>query len=189
MAVHLRESALVFLLAAGEEFLTAKRGDCVNLIEEILLGNRIYAKSRPWLPSQAAPAKHVAVVTCMDARIEPLAALGLAVGDAHVLRNAGARVTDDVVRSLAVSQQVLGTDVVFLMPHTQCGMIGLTPDMVRPRDPNALPMEWLAIDDISQSLESDLAHLRQSPWIGEGVRLVGLVFDVGGGNVRLVGER
>jgi carbonic anhydrase len=160
-------------------------------IEELLSKNRAYAASDPAIPSAVEPRLGLAVVTCMDARIEPLAALGLDLGDAHVLRNAGARVTPDVIRSLAVSQQVLNTRLVVLMAHTRCGMIGLNPERqltawqagVEP------PMDWRTVQDLGQDVAADLAVLRASPWIRRDATLLGAVFDVDSGLMRLVAQR
>ncbi|MGH2835811.1 MAG: beta-class carbonic anhydrase [Solirubrobacteraceae bacterium] len=103
----------------------------MTTIDELLTNNRAYAERAPGSELGGTPSRHVAVVTCMDCRIDILAALGLAAGEAHILRNAGGAVTDDVIRSLAISQYRLGTREVMLIHHTNCGMQTLTDDGFR----------------------------------------------------------
>src|SRR6202167_1379980 len=94
-------------------------------ITRLLAANEDYAAARADV-TDSRPSRHLAVVTCMDARIDVFAALGLHLGEAHVIRNAGGRVTDDVLRSLALSSHVLGVDTVVVMQHTKCGLAGVT---------------------------------------------------------------
>src|SRR6201990_170194 len=101
-------------------------------IERILTANEGYAAARSNIESPR-PLRHLAVVTCMDARIDVFAALGLHLGEAHVIRNAGGRITDDVLRSLAVSSHVLGVDTVLIMQHTKCGLAGVSDGELRQR--------------------------------------------------------
>lgn len=160
-------------------------------IEELLAKNRAYVAARPVIPPGAVPTAGLTVLTCMDTRIDPLAVLGLHLGEAHILRNAGARVTPDVIRSLAVSQQVLQTRMVLVMAHSGCGMIGLDASKsLEPWQPGAqAPMDWRTVVDIAQAVTEDLTELRQSPWIGREVVLVGTVFDLDSAAVRLVAQR
>src|ERR1700742_2496921 len=97
----------------------------MNETDRLLSANQSYAAARARV-ADARPGRRLAVVTCMDARIDVFAALGLHLGDAHVIRNAGGRVTDDVLRSLALSTHVLGVDTVAVMQHTKCGLAGVT---------------------------------------------------------------
>ena len=99
--------------------------DAMTLISELLSANRGYAAARANV-ADPRPGRHLAVVTCMDARIDVFAVLGLHLGEAHVIRNAGGRVTDDVLRSLALSSGVLGVDTAVVMQHTKCGLAGVT---------------------------------------------------------------
>src|SRR4051795_6888480 len=99
-------------------------------IARLLSANEAYAAARANV-ADAKPSRHLAVVTCMDARIDVFAALGLHLGESHVIRNAGGRVTDDVLRSLALSCHVLGVETVVLMQHTKCGLTGVTDDELR----------------------------------------------------------
>ncbi|NMP21805.1 beta-class carbonic anhydrase [Sulfobacillus harzensis] len=150
----------------------------VDIRERIDEGNRRYQADHAPIES-ARPSARLAVLTCMDARIDPLRVLGLHLGEVHVLRNAGARVTEDMIRSLAISQQALGTDTIVVMPHTGCGVIGLQPDNIHPRSGSgAEAIELYPIRDLQQSLQDDLARLRNSPWLRPDTRILGAIFDI-----------
>ncbi len=161
------------------------------LIDRLLKANRRFVDGHPAIPQDAAPSARLAVVTCMDVRIDPLPLLGLGLGQAHVLRNAGARVTDDVLRSLVISQQALGTNAVILMPHEGCGVLGLDVATLRPR--SAAPqgrvpaLEFHAMQEIETALAQDLRLLRESPWIGPDVEIHGFILDVARGAIRYPG--
>src|ERR1700749_2416713 len=99
-------------------------------VSELLAANKAYADARANV-SDPRPGRRLAVVTCMDARIDVFAVLGLHLGEAHVIRNAGGRVTEDVLRSLAVSSGVLGVDAAVVMQHTKCGLVGVTDAQLR----------------------------------------------------------
>src|SRR5687767_9163780 len=107
-------------------------GQRVSEVAQLLAANERYAAARA-LISDPRPSRRLAVLTCMDARIDVFAALGLHLGEAHVIRNAGGRVTDDVLRSLALSSRILGVDTVVVMQHTGCGLEGVTDDELRER--------------------------------------------------------
>ena len=137
----------------------------------------------------AAPARKTAVVTCMDARIDPLAALGLQLGDAHVLRNAGGIVTDDVVRSLIISQRLLGTEEIVVMQHTDCGMLTFRDEELKTaieretgRRP---PYDMGAFADLESSVRNSMEKLRSSPFL-RNKRIRGCIVDVHTGRVREV---
>jgi carbonic anhydrase len=130
----------------------------------------------------AQPARPVVLVTCMDARIDPALALGLVPGDAHVLRNAGGLVTDDVERSLAVSQRALGTREVMVVQHTGCGMQGL--DVGALGLPPHTPVGAFA--DLEASVRESVARLRASPLLLHRDRIRGFVYEVETGRVREV---
>src|SRR6202451_697869 len=102
----------------------------ISQISQLLSANKGYAAARANV-ADPRPGRHMAVVTCMDARIDVFAVLGLHLGEAHVIRNAGGRVTDDVLRSLALSTHVLGVDTVVVMQHTKCGLAGVTDQELR----------------------------------------------------------
>jgi carbonic anhydrase len=135
----------------------------------------------------AAPREQVAVVTCMDARIDPLAVLGLQIGDAHVVRNAGAAVTDDVIRSLAISQRELDTRYVILMAHTPCGMLSFTDDEFiagLAHDAGQQPT-WrpASFSDPVQHVRYGMQQLRTSPFLHPDTEVRGFVFDLTTGAV------
>jgi carbonic anhydrase len=149
-------------------------------IARILDANQAYAAARATV-ADAKPSRHLAVVTCMDARIDVFAALGLHLGDAHVIRNAGGRVTEDVLRSLALSTHVLGVDTVVLMQHTKCGLAGVTDDELR-RITGA-DMGFLPIDDHGAALREDLELLSSQTFLQHVKVIAGFVFDVETGEI------
>ena len=140
--------------------------------------------------TSARPAQRVAIVTCMDCRIDPLAALGLMPGDAHVLRNAGGVVTDDVIRSLAISQRKLGTTSVRLIHHTDCGLLTLTDDEFRAelqRDTGmAPPFAIESFTDIEDDVRQSILRVRSSPFLLHRHDVLGFVYDVEEGELREV---
>ena len=139
----------------------------------------------------ASPARHVAILTCMDARVHPEAFLGLAIGDAHVLRNAGGRASDDAIRSLIISSQVLDTTDVVVIHHTDCGMGTLSnaelQDKLRTKlDVDATDMDFLPFADLQQSVWDDVQRLLASPFLAPGIQVSGFVYDVRSGALRPV---
>jgi carbonic anhydrase len=128
------------------------------------------------------PAKKVAVVACMDARLDPQKVLGLGEGDAHVIRNAGGVVTDDEIRSLSISQRLLGTEEVILIHHTDCGMLTFTDEQYARQlesDTGAKP-QWDAncFDDLEGDVRESIARIRESPFIPNKGSIRGFVYDV-----------
>lgn len=149
-------------------------------LERILDANRSYAAARANV-TDARPSRHLAVVTCMDARIDVFAVLGLHLGESHVIRNAGGRVTGDVLRSLALSTHVLGVDTVIVMQHTRCGLAGVTDQELRDR--TGAELDFFPIEDHVQALREDIDLLAATPYLSP-VRLVaGFVYDVDSGEV------
>jgi carbonic anhydrase len=145
-----------------------------------------------WEPSAlpVVPARHLAVVTCMDSRIDVFAMLGLSAGEAHIVRNAGAIVTDDVVRSLVLSQRKLSTRAIMVIGHTDCGVEHLDVDAFgaelsevagRPAD---FPL--LAFEDVEESVRSGVERLRRCPYLVDATHVSGHVLDVAHGVVRTV---
>jgi carbonic anhydrase len=124
---------------------------------------------------------HLAVVTCMDARIDALACLGLSLGDAYVIRNAGGRVTDDVLRSLALATHVLGVESVIVMQHTKCGLLGVTEEELR--EQTAADLSFLPIDDHTTVLEHDIDGLMAQPYLSLINEVDGCVYDLDTGEV------
>ena len=146
--------------------------------DEILQANQEYAQSFEQGHLPATPARRLAVVTCMDARLHPEAFLGLTVGDAHMIRNAGGRVSDDAIRSLIISSHLLGTNEYVVIQHTDCGMLTFTNDDLRGKladatGADASHIDFLTISDLSESVRDDVRRVRESPLIrrGHGPRL------------------
>ena len=133
------------------------------------------------------PAKHVAVVACMDARLNLYAALGLNDGEAHVIRNAGGVVTADEIRSLAISQRLLGTREIILIHHTDCGMLTFTDDAFKRsiEQETGVRPEWAAesFNDIDADVRQSIARIKASPFIPHKDSIRGFVFDVGSGKL------
>ncbi len=165
----------------------------MSATEESLRNNEAYAKSFDKGQLPLPPGKKLAVVACMDARLHVSKILGLNEGDAHVIRNAGGAVTDDAIRSLAISQRLLGTEEVILIHHTDCGMLTFTDDVVKAqiqkdtgiRPPFALEAFSNLEDDVRQSI----ARIKASPFIPHKDRVRGFVYDVKTGRLNEVQER
>ena len=149
----------------------------------ILEANRAFAASFDRGSLEIPPAKPVLAITCIDARLDPERMLGLEIGDAHVIRNAGGRVTDDAIRSALISSWLLGTREFLVIHHTDCGMTKFTDDVLHGmiRDATGIDVsddEYLAFSDVEQSVRDDVARLRDVKTFPEGVTVVGLVYDV-----------
>jgi carbonic anhydrase len=165
----------------------------VSSTDDLLAENASYAADfagtgKGALPS--APKRRIAVVACMDARLDVYAALGLAPGDAHVIRNAGGVVTDDVIRSLAISQRLLGTVEIVLIHHTDCGMLTFGDDEFRAsieRDTGIRP-PWAAeaFADLEGDVRQSIARVRASPFIPHKDSVRGFVYEVQTGRLREV---
>jgi carbonic anhydrase len=136
------------------------------------------------------PAKHVAVVACMDARLNPYGLLGLHEGDAHVIRNAGGVITDDEIRSLSISQRLLGTEEIMLIHHTDCGMLTFRDDDFRRelQDETGIKPEWPAetFDDLEEDVRQSIARIKASPFIPKKDQVRGFVYEVETGRLREV---
>lgn len=159
-----------------------------GLVRRILDQNDRYVPGhRPGVGPR--PALRLAIVTCMDTRIDVLSALGLQPGDAHILRNAGGVVTDDVLRSLCLSRMVLGTRDVFVVQHTGCGLEGVSDSVLKDRlmDETGMQPSWVfrGFDDAATSVRESVEVLRTSPFVAE--RVSGFVLDVGTGRLEPVG--
>ena len=134
------------------------------------------------------PARHVAVLTCMDARLHPARFLGLELGDAHVIRNAGGRASDDAIRSLAISEQLLDTNEVVVIHHTDCGMLTFSNEDLRAKlkqdlHANADHIDFLPFKDLEQSVRDDVAMIKNSPLIPDSVTVSGFIYDVRSGKL------
>jgi carbonic anhydrase len=183
-----------------------------NVLQEVLAANQRYAadfgnKAKIAMP----PARHFAILTCMDARLDPAKFAGLAEGDAHVIRNAGGRASDDAIRSLVISYKLLGTREWFVIHHTNCGMEFFTNDVMRGLLANSLEtaaltdkgfqdvgkspgsragefIEWLTIRDQEQSVRDDVQRIREHPLVPKKIAIHGYVYDVKSGKLLEVPE-
>lgn len=183
-----------------------------SILQEVLAANQRYAadfgdKEKLAMP----PARHFAILTCMDARLDPAKFAGLAEGDAHVIRNAGGRASDDAIRSLVISYKLLGTQEWFVIHHTNCGMEFFTNDVMRGLLANSLEtaaltdkgfqdvgkgpgsragefIEWLTIRDQGRSVRDDVQRIREHPLVPKKIALYGYVYDVKSGRLHEVAE-
>jgi carbonic anhydrase len=161
----------------------------VSVTDELLANNAKYAESFSG-PLPLPPAKHLAVVACMDARLNVHAILGLQEGDAHVIRNAGGVVTEDGVRSLAISQRLLGTEEIILIHHTDCGMVTFTEDGFKQSilEDTGIRPDWAseAFPDVDDDVRQSIARIRANPFIPKKDSVRGFVFDVATGKLNEV---
>ena len=183
-----------------------------NVLEEVLTANQRYAadfgdKAKLAMP----PARHFAILTCMDARLDPAKFAGLAEGDAHVIRNAGGRASDDAIRSFVISYKLLGTREWFVIHHTNCGMEFFTNEVMRALLASSLEtatltdqgfqdvgngpgsragefIEWLTIRDQEQSVLDDVERIREHPLVPQNIAIYGYLYDVKTGRLREVPE-
>lgn len=160
----------------------------MSVIEDMVQANARYADRFRGNTLSARPVRRVAVVACMDARIDLFQALGLAIGDAHIIRNAGGRVAD-ALRSLAISQQMLGTEAVAVIHHTDCGLLSFTDVSMRKAlranlGAEADHLAFLPYDDTDEGVRSDLRLYRQSVIVRQDIPVRGFVFEVGTGRLR-----
>ena len=183
-----------------------------KVLEEVLSANNAYAdnfgeKSKLALP----PARRFAILTCMDARLDPAKYAGLAEGDAHVIRNAGGRASDDAIRSLVISYKLLGTREWFVIHHTGCGMALFTDEVIRgllasslktasidetgwhdseegPGSTEGSYIDWLAFKDETSSVVEDVQRIRNHPLVPRDIPIYGFVYDVRSGRLIAVPE-
>jgi carbonic anhydrase len=175
--------------------------------DEVLAANEAYAKDfgdKAKLPMP--PARRFAILTCMDARLDPAKFAGLSEGDAHVIRNAGGRATDDAIRSLVISHKLLGTKEWFVVHHTDCGMETFTDEVMRALLKQSLDtaelgptgwkdmgngpgsaegdfIDWLTIKDQAESVTTDVARIRAHPLVRADVPIYGYIYDVKSGRL------
>ena len=160
------------------------------LVDEVQTANADYAAAFTQGELPMPPARKFAVVACMDARLDPAKALGLAEGDAHVIRNAGGRAAD-ALRSLAISQRLLGTEAVLVVHHTDCGMLtfdnatmhGICQEQL---GVDASDIDFLPFADLEQSVRDDVEIIRTSPLIPNDITVTGFVYDVKTGKIHEV---
>jgi carbonic anhydrase len=162
----------------------------MTVIDEFLTNNNAYASDFAKGDLPLPPAKHAAVVACMDARLDPARVLGLEEGDAHVIRNAGGVVSDDTIRSLAISQRLLGTEEIVLIHHTDCGMLTFTDDAVKTQiaeETGIRPAFALeAFTDLDDDVRQSIARIQASPFVPHKDRVRGFVYEVETGKLREV---
>src|SRR6267142_1148105 len=161
----------------------------MSVTDEYLKNNEAYVSTFTG-PLPLPPSKHVAVLACMDARLDVYRILGLQDGEAHVIRNAGGVVTDDEIRSLTISQRLLGTQEIILIHHTDCGMLTFTDDDFKAsiqKDTGIKP-EWAAevFPDLDEDVRQSIARIKASPFIPHKESVRGFVFDVATGKLREV---
>src|SRR4051794_3055128 len=165
--------------------------DVMSATDDLLKNNEAFAEGfdKPDLPSP--PAKKVAVVACMDARVNPYPILGLELGDAHVIRNAGGVITDDEIRSLAISQRLLGTEEVILIHHTDCGMLTFSDDEFKRQiqEDTGIKPPWSAeaFADLEEDVRQSIQRITSSPFIPNKDSVRGFVYDVHTGRLNEVG--
>ena len=154
----------------------------MSATDELLHNAEHYAETFDHRDLPLPPAKRVAVLACMDARLNPYGLLGLSEGDAHVIRNAGGVVTDDEIRSLAISQRLLGTEEIILIHHTDCGMLTFTDDDFRRtiQEETGIKPGWPceAFDDLEEDVRQPIARIKASPFIPRKESVRGFVYDV-----------
>ncbi|MEO3855083.1 carbonic anhydrase [Acrocarpospora sp. B8E8] len=158
--------------------------------DDLLAANTTFASTFTGSQLTGRAARGLAVVTCMDSRIDPLGLLGLQPGDAKILRNAGARVTDDVLRTLVLAVFLLGVTRVLVMPHTDCGMAKVTDEdvhaLARAHDIDTRSLEFRTVPDQDAALRHDLTRIKASPFLIEELAIGGAIYDVHTGKLQPV---
>ncbi|MFI2028160.1 beta-class carbonic anhydrase [Streptomyces buecherae] len=161
----------------------------MSVTDEYLANNETYAASFEG-PLPLPPSRHVAVVACMDARLNVYAALGIREGEAHVIRNAGGAVTENEIRSLAISQRLLGTREIVLVHHTDCGMLTFSDDAFRRQieEETGIRPPWAAeaFGDVEQDVRQSVRRIKASPFVPHTDAVRGFVFDVATGRLNEV---
>jgi carbonic anhydrase len=162
----------------------------VSTIDDLLRNAENYAANFEKGDLPLPPVRKLAVLACMDARLNPYSLLGLQEGDAHIIRNAGGVVTDDEIRSLAISQRLLGTEEILLIHHTDCGMQTFTDDAFKRavQDDVGIKPEWAAeaFDDLDEDVRQSIARIKASPFIPRKDSVRGFVYEVETGRLREV---
>jgi carbonic anhydrase len=162
----------------------------MTVTDSLLANNESYAKTFDAGGLESAPAKRVAVLACMDARLDPAKVLGLREGDAHVIRNGGGVVTDDAIRSLAISQNLLGTEEIILIQHTDCGLLKFTDDEFADKleaETGSRP-QWRAhtFTHLEQNVRDSVQRIKEDPFVPHTESVRGFVYEVETGRLREV---
>jgi carbonic anhydrase len=163
----------------------------MSVVDDILAANARYAEGFAKGDLPAPPARRLALVTCMDARLDPAKFAGLAEGDAHVIRNAGGIVSDDALRSLVISHWLLGTQEALVIGHTDCGMETFTDEQLRAKlaeeaDVDASGIEFHAFPDVRERVRESVRRIEETPLLPESFPAHGFVYDVGTGRLEAV---
>ena len=162
----------------------------MSATDDLLKNNEAYAERFDKGDLPIPPSRKVAVVACMDARLVVSRILGLEEGEAHIIRNAGGVITDDEIRSLAISQRLLGTEEIILMHHTDCGMLTFTDEEFRQQlaDDTGMKPEWAseAFADLDEDVRQSIARVKESPFVPNTDAVRGFVYDVESGRLREV---
>ena len=182
-----------------------------KILDEVLASNAEYVQGFDKGHLPMPPGRHFAILTCMDARLDPAKYAGLAEGDAHVIRNAGGRASDDAIRSLVISYKLLGTREWFVIHHTDCGMETFTDEVMRgllasslktasvdasgwhdsgegPGSAEGNYIDWLTIGDNAQSVVEDVTRIRRHPLVPKSIPIYGYIYDVKSGKLVEVPE-
>ena len=161
----------------------------MSVIDEVLTANELYARKHELRHVSPRPKRHLAVVTCMDTRLEKQT-LGLDTGDAHILRNAGGIVTEDVIRSLVISHHLLGTEEIMVINHTDCGLLGRSEEELRRLvisrtgfDAVAAPSRFFTFNIVEENVRDQIQKLRRHPWIPQNIPVRGFVYHVTNGRL------
>jgi carbonic anhydrase len=164
----------------------------MSVIDELIAHNRAYVERHGHREMPTSPQLHLAVLTCMDSRLDLFGALGLNLGEAHLIRNAGGLASDDAIRSLLLSQRLLGTRAVMVIHHTRCGLETFEEralaDVVETAVGTRPPFRLGAYRDVEEDVRSTVATLRASPFV-DSTEIRGFVFDVDDGDLREVSQR
>jgi carbonic anhydrase len=160
----------------------------VAVLDDLVASNESFAAGFDRGLLEMPPARKVAILTCMDARLHPESFLGLDIGDAHVIRNAGGRASNDAIRSLVISQRLLGTEEIVVVHHTDCGMLtfansDLVAKVGADLGVDASGIDFLPFSDLEQSVLDDVETLRRSELIPNDIAIAGAVYDVRNGRV------
>src|SRR6266540_4136937 len=157
--------------------------------DELLAANARYSSSFDRGDLPMPPGRKLAVLTCMDARLHPEKFLGLDIGDAHVIRNAGGRASDDAIRSLIISSRLLGTNEFLVIHHTDCGMLTFTNDGLRQKlvdetGSDASDVDFLPFSDLEQGVRDDVQRIKESPHLSDDIPVRGFIYDVSTGRLQ-----
>jgi carbonic anhydrase len=163
----------------------------MTVADELVAANHRFAQGFTAGAKPMPPARHVAVLTCMDARLHPEAFLGLAIGDAHVIRNAGGRASDDAIRSLIISSRLLSTREFVVIHHTDCGMLTFSNDDLRRQlasetGADASGIDFLPFSNLEESVREDVRRITASPFIARAIPVSGFIYDVRTGRLQQV---